>query len=222
MKAMTRKEQQAETRSRLMKSATRLLCRRGLDKASVEEVAREAGYTKGAFYANFGSKEELFLAMMDEKFAAEIERLEAALHTDEPVEDQIRSAGIDWLHFVSSDPEWPRLFSEFAIHATRDDEFRQEFMTRYRAMRKSLIEIYRRYLDELGIEPPLPLEQIALATACLGNGFLSERMLDPTIDDELYGTILMTFFRGLGAMLEEQDPEAFDRLAGDPVRERGN
>jgi AcrR family transcriptional regulator len=216
MKATTRKEQQAETRSRLMSSAAKLFSRRGLENASIEEVSRDAGYTKGAFYANFRSKEELFLAMMDEKFSAEIERLDAALHTDEGLEDQIRSAGIDWLHFVRSDPEWTRLYSEFAIHATRDEEFRQEFMTRVWAMRERIIELYRRYLDEHGIEPPMPVEQIALATSCLANGFLNEQMLDPTVDDELYGTMLITFFRGIGAMLEEQDPAAFERITGSP------
>jgi AcrR family transcriptional regulator len=214
VKAKSRKEQQAQTRSRLMQSAARLFCRRGLEQASVDEVARDAGYTKGAFYANFRSKEELFLAMMDEKFAAELEWLDEALHSDESVEDQIRSASVDWMRFVRSDPEWPRLFSEFASYAMRDEDFRQEFMARYLAMRERITELYRRYMEEIGIEdPPIPVEQIALATSCMANGFLMEQMLDPQISDELYGTMIVTFFRGMGALLGEQDPKAFEHLA---------
>jgi AcrR family transcriptional regulator len=216
MKATTRKEQQAETRTRLMRAAVRMFCERGLEKASVEDVSREAGYTKGAFYANFRSKEELFLAMMDEKFAAEIERLDEALPSDDPVEDQIRNASVDYIRVVHSDPDWPRLFNEFAALATRDEQFREEFMTRYRAMRNRITELYRRYMNELGMEePPIPLEQIVLATFCLANGFLTEQMLDPEVKDEEYGTMIITYFRGIGALLEEQDPETFTRLAGD-------
>jgi AcrR family transcriptional regulator len=222
MKAMTRKEQQAETRSRLMSSAAKLFSRRGLENASIEEVSRNAGYTKGAFYANFRSKEELFLAMLDEKFAAEIERLDEALHSDQQIEEQIRGAGVNMMRFVRSDPEWPRLFLEFTTFAARNGEFRQEFLTRYRALRERFVEVYRRYSDELEVEPPIPIDQIAFANYCMANGFLIEQMLDPELDDEIYGTMTLVFFRGLGALLEEQDPEAFDRLAGDPVRERGH
>ena len=70
MKPKTRREKQAETRSSLLRSAAKLFCRRGLEGASVEDVAQDAGYTKGAFYSNFKSKEELFLVMLDEKFGA--------------------------------------------------------------------------------------------------------------------------------------------------------
>jgi AcrR family transcriptional regulator len=218
--ATTRKEQQAETRSRLMSSAAKLFARRGLENASIEEVSRDAGYTKGAFYANFASKEELFLAMMDEKFAIEIERIDNALHSDESTEDQIRNASLDYIRFVRSDPEWPRLFSEFATYAIRNDEFRQEFMTRYLAMRERIVELYRRYMDELGIEePPIPVDQIALATTCLANGFEMEHLLDPELDNELYATMIVTYLRGVGALLEEQDPEAFARIAAERDQE---
>ena len=50
-----------------------------MDGASIDLIAAGAGYTKGAFYANFASKEELFLVILDEKFAAELERLDAAM-----------------------------------------------------------------------------------------------------------------------------------------------
>jgi len=66
---LTRKEQQARTRAGLMDSAARVFSRRGLERASVDEIAEDAGFTKGAFYANFTSKEEIFLAMLDARFA---------------------------------------------------------------------------------------------------------------------------------------------------------
>ena len=219
--ATTRKEQQAETRSRLMKAASKMFCRRGLDRTSIDDIAREAGYTKGAFYANFRSKEELFLSMMDEKFAAEIERIDEALHSDDPAEDQIRSASLEYIRVARSDPEWPRLFSEFSVLAMRDEDFREEFMTRYWAMRERIVQLYRRYAEELAIESPIPIEQIAIATFCMANGFLTEKLLDPDVDDELYGMMIITFFRGIGRLLQEEDPEAFERLTQTPGAEAG-
>ena len=212
MKTKTRKEQQAETRSRLMQSAARLFCRRGLEQASVDEVARDAGYTKGAFYANFRSKEELFLAMMDEKFAAEIDRLDEALRSGEDIDEQARHAGEDFIRFASGDGEWPRLFFEFAAYAARNDQFREEFMTRYRAMRERVTTLYQRRVTELGFEPPIDeVEKVAVMTTCMANGFLMEKLLEPDLSEELYGTMMEIFIRGLGGMMEDEGPEAANR-----------
>src|SRR5207244_1269605 len=79
MSRLTRKEKQAHTRACLMHSAAKVFAHRGLQQASIDEVAEEAGYTKGAFYANFKSKEELFLAMLDERFAKRIEDIESVI-----------------------------------------------------------------------------------------------------------------------------------------------
>ena len=75
MTRLTRAEKQAHTRSCLLHAAANVFSKRGLEQASIDEVAGEAGYTKGAFYANFKSKEELFLAMLDEQFAQRLEEL---------------------------------------------------------------------------------------------------------------------------------------------------
>jgi AcrR family transcriptional regulator len=213
MTRLSRKEQQARTRAGLMSSASRIFCRRGLEKASVEEVAREAGYTKGAFYANFRSKEELFLAMMDEKFAAEIDRLDEALRSGEDLDEQARHASEDFIRFASGDGEWPRLFFEFAGYAARNDQFREEFMARYRAMRERVTTLYQRRVAELGVEPPIDaVEKVAVMTFCMANGFLMEQLLEPDLNEELYGTMMEIFFRGLGAMLEEEGPRAYSRV----------
>ena len=81
-KTLTRKQKQAKTRSSLLSSAAKLICRKGITEASVDDIAIDAGYTKGAFYANFQSKEEMFLVMLDKAYSEELERLEAHLPGD--------------------------------------------------------------------------------------------------------------------------------------------
>jgi AcrR family transcriptional regulator len=208
---VTRKEKQARTRAKLLNSASRLFCRHGLEQASVDDIARDAGYTKGAFYSNFKSKEELFLAMLDEKFAEEIERIEAALRTDESPDEAVRHAGEDFMRFMRSDPEWERLQLEFLAYAARNEEFRQELLTRQRAMEQRLEEVYRRWNERIGIEPPIPLSDITQITAVMTKGFLVSQQIDPELSEELYGTMLAAFMLGLKEMWRAQDPEAVAR-----------
>jgi AcrR family transcriptional regulator len=209
MGRLTRKEKQAHTRSCLMQSAAKVFARRGLQSASIDEVAEDAGYTKGAFYANFKNKEELFLAMLDERFAERLEEIEAVLSSDAGLEDQAQQAGVDFTRYLAADPEWQRLFTEFTAYAARDEDFREELVTRYRALRERIAEGFGVQADRLGVAAPLPMEQVALMTMAMAHGIAIEKLLEPdAVDDELYGTMLMIFFTGLRALAETSAPAA--------------
>jgi AcrR family transcriptional regulator len=198
--ALTRQQKQAKTRSALLDSATKIFCRRGLAHTSIDEVAEEAGYTKGAFYANFKSKEELFLVMLDEKFAAELERIEKALAGGDDPGEEARHATEDLMRFAHADPEWPKLFFEFTAYAGRNEDFRQELATRVRTLRDRLAEVYRRWSADFPAQPPIPLQDIATMTSCIANGFLMQQLIDPDLPEELSGTMMATFFLGMQAL----------------------
>jgi AcrR family transcriptional regulator len=197
--ALTRKEKQARTRSALLSSAAKLICREGITEASVEDVAADAGYTKGAFYANFKSKEEMFLVMLDERFAAELERLEAHLPGEGAPAEEVRESAEDFLEFIRSDPEWPRLYFEFVVYASRNPEFRQELATRNRAMRERVAEIIRNWAADFSSEPPFSFEEIATMLFWMADGFLVGQLIEPDIDPKLYGTMNATLFGGIAA-----------------------
>jgi AcrR family transcriptional regulator len=201
MARLTRKEKQAQTRACLMHSAARVFARRGLQQASIDEVAEDAGFTKGAFYANFKNKEELFLAMLDERFAKRIEDIESVIAGEGTAVEKARRYGDSFARTLRSDPEWERLFFEFSAYAVRDEDFRQELVTRYRAMRERIAAALRSESEQYGKEPTLPFEQVALMTAAMSNGFALEKLLEgDAVPDELYGTMLMVFFAGLDAI----------------------
>jgi AcrR family transcriptional regulator len=201
---LTREEKQAHTRSCLMASAAKVFARRGLQQASIDEVAEDAGFTKGAFYANFKSKEELFLVMLDERFAERLEQIERAAGGESDLDEAARRAGQDYTNFISADPEWQRLFFEFSAYAARNEDFRQELVTRYRALRDRITEIYARSAEQVGVEPPIPVDQVAVMTFAMANGIALEKLLEPeVVSDEAYGTMLAVFFRGLAAMVED-------------------
>jgi AcrR family transcriptional regulator len=200
---MTRREKQQQTRKSLLEAAAQLFCRHGLEGASVDEVAQAAGYTKGAFYANFKSKEELFLVMLDERFAEELERLDHALAGTQEPNEEARAAAADFIHFASDD-DWPKLYFQFVVQATRDEEFRQELATRLVAMRKRLGEIFKRWIEASGHHQALPIDQVTAMLCFMADGFLTDRIVEPELDEDLYTTMVGVFLRGLQAIAEEQ------------------
>jgi AcrR family transcriptional regulator len=201
----TRKERQADTRLSLLRSAARLFSKRGMEGTSVEEIAAEAGYTKGAFYANFKSKEELFLTMLDEHFAAEIERMDRALAGSGDPGEEARHAAAAFTQYVFADSEWPTLYFQFAAQAARDEEFREELATRSRAMRAKMVEILRRW-SAGEKEPPLPLEDLSAMIDFMASGFILERTVDPDIPEEMFATMMGVFVLGVRAMAEGWEP----------------
>lgn len=200
---LTRKESQERTRSSLIRSAASVFSDRGMERASIDDVAEHAGFTKGAFYANFESKEQLFLAMLEDNFAARLEEIDRALSTEEEPKDQARQAGLDFHRFLEFSDDWERLFFEFATYAARNEEFRSELVARYRMLRERVAEMMDRRAKEIDVEPPIPLAELALMTFVMANGVALERLLEPeAVPDDLYGTMLEIFFTGLGAMAE--------------------
>jgi AcrR family transcriptional regulator len=201
---MTRRERQQHTRSSLLTAASKLFCRNGLEGASVDQVAQEAGYTKGAFYANFKSKEELFLVMLDERFAGELERIDQILTGSQEKHAEARAAAADFIHFAG-DEDWPRLYFQFVAHAARDDDFRQELATRQQAMREKLAQTFARWLDGRDAHPALPLQDVTAMIYCMADGFLVDRMIEPGLSEGLYEKMIDIFLRGLEALSAETD-----------------
>jgi AcrR family transcriptional regulator len=197
---LSRKERQAHTRARLTRSAASIAAERGLERASLDAVAEHAGYTKGAVYANFESKEDLFLSMLDARFAERLAELDRILSSEDDPDTQARAAAAGFIAAIESDPEWERLFVEFAVYAARNEDFRVELVARYRTMRERIAELLTARAARLGIEPVLPPGQVATMTFAMANGIALERLLEPdAVPDGLYPEMMAIFFTGLRA-----------------------
>jgi AcrR family transcriptional regulator len=191
-----------ETRAALLRSASRLICELGMHGASIDRIAADAGYTKGAFYAHFASKEELFLTMLDEHFATELVRLDTILAGTGDPAVETRAAAEDFLEHIDADPQWRRVYQEFATHAARHDAFRVEFATRQRGLRTRMAEVFTRWAADLGVKPSVPPEDVAAMTFFMADGFLLDQIIDPELDRALYGKMFEVFMHGLIAMAD--------------------
>ncbi len=198
---LTQKERRAETRRCLMASAARAFARQGLDQTSIDRVAEDAGYTKGAFYANFKNKKELFLAMLDERFGERMQEIERVIAGEGSPAEKASRVGDDLAAMLDADPDWHRLFFEFNAYANRDEDFREELVTRYRWMRERLAAALKARAEELQIPPSIAPEQLATMTIAMANGFALETLLEPeAVPKELLGTMLTIFFAGVHAV----------------------
>jgi AcrR family transcriptional regulator len=203
----TRMQRSEETRAALLRSASHTICALGMHGASIDRIAAEAGYTKGAFYAHFASKEDLFLTILDEHFATELARLDAVLAGAEDPPEEARKAAEDFLEQIDANPEWRRLYQEFATHAARHDAFRAEFAARQRALRERMAAVFARWASDFGVTPPVPPAEIAAMTFFMADGFLLDQIIDPELDPALYGRMFEVFMHGLMAMTEQATAE---------------
>jgi AcrR family transcriptional regulator len=188
---LTRAEQQARTRARLIDAAAKVFARRGYQAASVEEIAEEAGYSHGAVYSNFDGKADLFLAVFENYMAERVRELaetQAALPEDAPLEARARALADQWMDRLERDRESVALHMEFIAHADRDPELARRFGSRSMAMREAVARYISRYQREAGLEPAMPVDDLALVLRALGIGLAIESLVSPeAVRHDLYG-----------------------------------
>jgi AcrR family transcriptional regulator len=177
---LTRAERQAQTRAALIGAAGRVFIERGFVGSSVEAIAAEAGFTRGAFYSNFNSKEELFAELLQERvysLYAELARRSA----DPATRTSPRQTG-ERLASIQADPEgrWIfRLWLELLAHAGRDAEFRKiaaGFWSGNRALAATAIATA---YQEAGSAPPIAPDRLASAWIAIDIGLALQHFVDP-------------------------------------------
>lgn len=188
---MTRAEQQAQTRARLIEAAARVFAQRGYQAASVEEIAEDAGYSHGAVYSNFEGKADLFLAVFEDYMTERVRELaetQAALPEDAPLQARARALADQWMDRLARDRQSMTLHMEFIAHADRDPELARRFGTRSMAMREAVARYIAHYQQEAGLDLAMGVDDLALVLRALGIGLAIESLVSPdTVRHDLYG-----------------------------------
>jgi AcrR family transcriptional regulator len=172
---LTRAERQEQTRQELLDAAARVFVKRGFTGCSVEEISAEAGYTRGAFYSNFRSKNELFVELLhDRVYTRYTEMTQEGLEGRPPT---LRETG-EMLAAIQAKPEgrwiW-RLWFECLAQAGRDEELRQLAATFWHGNRERTAKL---------IETAMPDQRarakaIATALIALDIGLAIQHFVDP-------------------------------------------
>ncbi len=152
---------------------------RGIGGASIEAIAAAAGFTRGAFYSNFRSKDELIIAMLEDHVEQSIKRNLDLLaeHTD--LDDFI--AALKVMDRSRLDPlgRSPLLHMEMILYVARAEKRRPELAKRLRARRKLVADIIQATLKNNGRNDSLNPAWTATIVLALEDGFRLHRLIDP-------------------------------------------
>ena len=197
---LTRAEKSAQTRAQLMASARQLFLRRGFHAASLELVAEEAGFTIGAVYSRFGSKADLFLAILDQHIDRIVAEVAQVAGVDQPLGAHAELLAGRRMALLEREREWFPLVLEFWSHAARDERLRREFAARHERLVGAYAGLIEADYARLGLPLPLAPEVLARAVVAMGNGIALERLADPgRVPEGLLSTMAVAFLRGVTA-----------------------
>ncbi|MBL1074979.1 TetR/AcrR family transcriptional regulator [Nocardia sp. 2] len=184
MARLTRSESQARTRADLLATARDMFLADGYAKTSLERVAEEAGYSKGAVYSNFKTKSELCLEVLDliheTKFGEITEAVGSSGSLDERME---RFQG--WAERTLGDVGWTLLEFEFAIVARDDPALQAALVSNLSMMRGTVAAQLQTVAGSMGITLPMPPEDAATTLLGLGLGLGIQRAVDPSVSARL-------------------------------------
>ncbi|WP_329408400.1 TetR/AcrR family transcriptional regulator [Nocardia vinacea] len=168
-----------ETRKRLLTAAYQVFAEEGFGRASVERVCERAGYTRGAFYSNFTSLDELFLAMWEQRSAAMIAGIRATLDgfSVDGIAD-IRAAVERLDRAVPIDEDWFRITAEFTSHALRTPSLRQVMAGREEAIVAALMPTIVAALARVGRTVPDPVA-LGQALVAVHDGTAVQVLMEP-------------------------------------------
>src|SRR5690625_668717 len=125
-KRLTREESKKQTRKELIKVASKMFAKQGFYSTSVEQVAENAGYSKGAVYSNFGSKDDLFLAVFKENQNEDLKKVEMAAMEVNTSDEFINMGEQNHQYERKENQDWSILKLEFVLYAMRNDDVRKK------------------------------------------------------------------------------------------------
>ncbi|MGK9272567.1 TetR/AcrR family transcriptional regulator [Williamsia muralis] len=146
------KRRRPQTRQRLLDAALEVYAERGFGNSSVEHVCERAGFTRGAFYSNFNSLEELFLAMWEQRSTRMLADVEALLSPGmQPRVHSLSDIVECVLAVVPIDDKWYRVNAEFTAHALRNSSLKPVIVAREQGILATLMPLLDQLLDQLGL-----------------------------------------------------------------------
>jgi AcrR family transcriptional regulator len=192
-------------RDEFLAAALRVFARRGYGRAGVDEIAAEAGYSKGALYWHFSSKEDLLLALLDERIDAPQRELVALLESAPPERDMSVEGGREFARQLGEQRDVVLLEREYWTLAIRDPQLRARYAERQTTRRLALARALEARARHLGApDLPLPAEDVARIVMSIVGGLSVDELIEPgSVRPELIGETLALIYAGLVARSTE-------------------
>lgn len=188
----TPKRRRSTTRARLLTGAQEVFAERGFHGASVEDICERAGFTRGAFYSNFASKDELALALFQSTTDRLLEQIAALLPELADKPDSMLDAVLNVLEEAGPDQrQWHLISTEFTLHALRDPAAAKAWIEQRAAFRKSLTELVETLVKGNDLKMSVRPDQFVRLVIALHEGARAQSLLEPS--DVPPGSLERTF-----------------------------
>jgi AcrR family transcriptional regulator len=185
-----------DVRRRLLNAAMEVFARDGFHAATLDDVAAEAGLTKGAVYSNFTGKRELFLALLEERVTRRAQIARSVLSGTPPgpgneVSSLVTALAGRLSQLGAAEPDWQLLYIEFWLFAMRDPDAHRLLAAARRRLRQAIADLAEEAQRQYGLDTGISGTRWATIILGLSNGLALERLIDPdTVPDDLLATIL--------------------------------
>lgn len=191
-----RRPQRTDVRDRLLAAAADEFTERGYAAAKLTDIADRAGFTKGAVYSNFESKQALFAELLARRSLDLAARVLAHISDLDPGA-AAGAGGGEIASWVVAEPRWPLLTVEFGILAGRDPAVAERYRTDRRALRFELERLIAERADDWGVGENFDARRLATSLAALISGLAVEHSVDPEeIDEGVIADAVSELFAG--------------------------
>jgi len=192
-KRLSREDSREQTTQRLLDAAEKLIARKGLDAVSVENIAGAAGYSRGAFYSNFKSKDDLFIELLRRDHQKGMTELNA-LRTSELSLDELQGRARDIYSQMFRDNESFMNWTEARMMAARDARFRAKLEALMNEKRAQIADFIQYFHARVGVPPALTAEKMAMGFMSLAEGVKLFMMSSPSEMTPATAESLLTLF----------------------------
>jgi len=197
---LSRVESRERTRALLVEAAAGVFAERGFYGASVEDITERAGFSRGAFYSNFDSKDDLFLALLDDRIESEVRAMREAIESDPSPQAFFQFLGRRGGRRTHDTAQWALLSAEFWVHALRNRHLAPKLAARQRAGRAALARVIESMCAQIGITLTTTAEDLASVMLAVDDGLVLQESLDPdAVPHDLRLRTLLLFVQGLAA-----------------------
>ena len=193
-KRLTREESQAQTRASLIAVGRKHFLRFGLGGAVAEKIAEDAGYSRGALYANFDGKEDLFLAVIREEQACRSNIFRSILR-DEPSSKKRLRKMRDTIADTYTNRDWIVLRAEFEAGALRSERIRQSFVEMHRQQIHDGGELFKDLLKSSEVISKLKPDDFIMVMLNLAHGLaVTQKILGTELSQKSTRGLIQSLF----------------------------
>lgn len=173
-----------QTRQRLLDAAFAVFAEEGFGRSTVEQVCERAGYTRGAFYSNFASLEELFLAMWEQRSAQMLADITAAATASAPLATEVTltEATERLLSAIPIDDGWYRITAEFSAHAMRNPTLKRAMVAREDAIIGAIMPVLEHGMARIGLRITDPAA-LGRSLVAVHDGTSVQVLMEPDNED---------------------------------------